>query len=339
MYHDDSHILICCLLFWGPVLALLIMLRGTETPKEPATEATTVIIEMAEVVKSVSHSDVQETILLDGSVDVVQEDGMLAESGKATTKKTIIGEDRRGKKYTVSKLCGKRVLLCDKRNDKCIYFLGVLNENGNWDSCCITNVYSSDGVLLGACQACYDDGKRVRYRSFEAFDDKSQWAYIKYETGYDREDRKPICRVETYEYASDIVMTFKADNMQATDILTVHDDLLTMPLMIKSFYVGKLTDNRYNDETGSACLVKYDNSGFVKCLYQGCFKNGDTVDDTGNAYVIHWSSDRCCYLCYNGKFASNNAFGTFNWKEITVQDIQRTLKNKQWARWLRWLSV
>lgn len=54
-------------------------------------------------------------------------------------------------------------------------------------------------------------------------------------------------------------------------------------LNLVEFYHGNTSNGYYNDDTGNAYLVQYNNSNTVKTLYCGNFKDGVFNDNTGNA--------------------------------------------------------
>lgn len=51
------------------------------------------------------------------------------------------------------------------------------------------------------------------------------------------------------------------------------------------YYVGNTSDSKYNDDTGNAYLIKFDESGNVITLYTGRFRNGQLHDESGDAGI------------------------------------------------------
>lgn len=111
---------------------------------------------------------------------------------------------------------------------------------------------------------------------------------------------------KTYVYSWDYkqIKNFTLTNVKSDDIYTAANFAEKIDGTLKNYYKGNTSDGRYNDNTGNAYLVCYDDQGYVLSLYIGQFKNGKYDDMSGNAIEVVFDSSNNInrYFFYKGKF-------------------------------------
>lgn len=220
------------------------------------------------------------------------------------TATTCIGTDAEGKEYIAKDLIDEKVLLTYTENDKEVYFLGEYNENYHWDGYCITNVYNSDSTLYGICEYNFDDGKRLDYKSFCVSESNNkEWIYSDKKCNENSNSGKNIL----YSFDYDKKKNFTNTNVRISDIIYVDDFVESIKPTVLTYYSGNTSDGKYNDDTGDAYEIIYNDDGTIKTLYVGNFKDGTFNDATGNAWDIAYSDEGGYYVYNEGEFKDGRA--------------------------------
>lgn len=109
---------------------------------------------------------------------------------------------------------------------------------------------------------------------------------------------------------------------------------------LKNYYKGNTSDGRYNDNTGNAYLVCYDDQGYVLSLYIGQFKNGKYDDMSGNAIEVVFDSSNNInrYFFYKGKFKNGGRVNDENIEYVSIEQLQVLLKNIEFECSLDWME-
>ena len=208
--------------------------------------------------------------------------------------------DSDGKKYMSEDLTEETVLLTYEEDGKEVYFLGQYNNNYHWDGYCITNSYNEDGTLDGICESNFEDGVRLDYISLYKPSDSDEFYYgnriIK--------NGVNIGVTKHFKFDNSYEKKFTKSNVRITDILKVDDFLKNKDdLIMTEYYNGNTENGGFNDDSGKAYRITFDDYGRVLTLYHGRFKNKNANDDTLSAYSIIYSKENEGYY-YN----SNTTF-------------------------------
>lgn len=247
----------------------------------------------------IASSDVTSTL---DNVSIESNDNTV--SNDSFTATTCIGKDSDGKEYIAKDLIDEMILLTYTEDDKEIYFLGQYNESYHWDGYCITNAYNSDSTLYGICESNFDDGKRLDYKSFCVSEPNDQkWIYS-----------DKICN-ENSNSGTNILCSFDYDkkknftntNAKVIDIVYVDEFVESVKPTVLTYYCGNTSDGKYNDDTGNAYEIIYNDDATIKTLYVGKFKDGTFNDDTGNAWDIAYSDEGGYYVYNEGEFKDGRA--------------------------------
>lgn len=100
-------------------------------------------------------------------------------------------------------------------------------------------------------------------------------------------------------------------------------------MMIRSYYKGLTSDEKYNDDTGLAYLINFDSDGYVQFLYCGPFSKGllnTTKEHTG--WEVLYSIDTEDYYTKEGEFINNHAVDP-SANDISIEEIQTYLKDNE----------
>ena len=153
----------------------------------------------------------------------------------------------------------------------------------------------------------YDDGKLVTYQQVLA---------ETLQTGQDvwvvteREHRADLNYGETWNYdrIEDYAKQFGLAQVQMQDVVSAEDFIAEIDTLVDSYYRGNTSNGIYNDNTGEAYLVRYNEDGTVKVLYKGCFSDGKFDDSTGKAWELVFDSSNGInqYFYYKGIFRKGN---------------------------------
>lgn len=256
---------------------------------------------------------------------------------------TIVGTDKvKGKPYTVEDLANEMVVLSYvDETGATVYFKGEFNEKGCWNNNCIINQYL-DGKLMMIMDATYDNGKLVSYKQVKNTDivTNNEKLNIWLVSARKVVDDSNEGETWTYYKKEDVLCDFDSENLAYNDIMSQNDFLTKFDLVKESYYCGNTSNDKYNDETGKAYIVKYNEEGFVRYLYEGKFIDGEPCDMTGNAWSIALGYDGKNYYYYKGVIQNGQRSRKLTDDDIVSLDkIQEILADKEFNCELNWLSV
>lgn len=241
-----------------------------------------------------------------------------------------------GEEYSAGFLAGKKLLIPYTNNGQEVVFFGQFNENYHWDKDCIINVYAHDKLIL-IMDAEYDDGKLVTYQ---------QVLTETLQTGQDvwvvteREHRADLNYGETWNYdrTEDYKKQFELDQVQMQDVVSAEDFIAKIDTPVDSYYRGNTSNGIYNDNTGEAYLVRYNEDGTVKVLYKGCFSDGKFDDSTGKAWELVFDSSNGInqYFYYKGIFRKGNRADSKKIDYVTREQIDQITEGMEFPCDMEW---
>lgn len=218
-----------------------------------------------------------------------------------------------GQEYTAEELTDQKILLSYKTDNKEYYFYGQYNENNQWDGNCITNVYEGNN-LISIMDAEYQNGEVKEYRQAIRISVSSGevWAISDRENKIDNITKQLYTTGETWNYFynnCEYIKAFDIDNVSNKDIIIVSDfkDYIIERTSLEGYYKGRTSDGLYNDETGTAYMVRYFKDGTIRLLYVGNFIDGFPYDISNNAWSIAYSDDGGYYVHNTQGFKKGNA--------------------------------
>lgn len=214
---------------------------------------------------------------------------------------SVIGLYENGDPCYAKDVVNEPVLLTYTEGLYKVYFYGTYNDNYIWDGYCITNVYYSDGSLYSICESNFDNGKRLDYRSFYLSDVADEWIYSQRVCT----DNANVGTTTIYALKYGNIKNFTDTNVRISDILYVDKFLETTKPTIISYYHGNTLNGKYNDDTETAYLIKYNSAGFIDVLYIGEFVNGEFNDTNAQEIVFDSSNGTNQYFLYEGAFINN----------------------------------
>ncbi len=230
-------------------------------------------------------------------------------------------DDFEMKQLTVKDLEDQFVTFSYKENGEDVLFYGKYNNENKWDNNCIINRYKN-GKLTFIMDAMYINGKLDSYKQVfvgKNGDGKKVW-YVS-----ERKTEGNSNSGETWRYFKygDYEKSINGDNITRNDIMSVDDFRSTIPSTQEAYYNGYTSDGKFNDNTGSSYLVKYNESGRVIYLYKGKMIGGWPEDDTGQAWSLIWVDIDGRYYYYKGGFARGKRTKTpKNWRPATLDEIK-----------------
>ncbi len=218
--------------------------------------------------------------------------------------------------YTASQLSNQKLLI-PYTNEKGqeVFFYGQFNENNQWDGLCTTNIYENDN-LIQITEGEYENGYLINYKQVFPFTTSSGnnvWSiserHIQSKNGNDSIDYSDK---NTYYFSGEswtyfknkdnsYVKHFNLDNVSYMNIITVQQFRSTISSPLEGYYSGNTSNGKYNDDTGTAYIIKYFENGTVRTLYSGNFQNGTFNDTSNNAWSIT-KNENTTYMYYKGKF-------------------------------------
>lgn len=255
-----------------------------------------------------------------------------------------IGTDENGNICLAKDLINTTILVTYEDNDKEVYFLGQYNENYHWNGECVINAYYPDGKLFGICESEFNDGTRLNYKSFTITDkDENEWTLSERICGRSEDGMEESNIGTSIAYTLDYnkEKNFTNTNVRKNDILYVDDFLNTVDIEMSRYYYGSTSNGSYNDTTGDAYLIIYDNINndsnelYLRTLYVGNFVDGKLSDKTGNAWEIVYSDDYKKYLYQKGTF-ENNSFVKGISKPIGIEQIEEIIADYEFNFELKW---
>lgn len=267
-------------------------------------------------------------------MDVSVVDNNISNSTGSFSADTCIGTDSEGKAYIAKDLIGQTILLTFDQKNKEIYFLGQYNDKYHWDGYCVINTYSTDGILNGVSESNFDDGNRLDYESFYLSDNQDEWIYSDRDCKNDSNEGISI----RYKLNYDKQKNFTLTNARASDMVYVENMQSYDNKEILSYYDGSTSNGAYNDNSGNAYLIRYNEDGFVSVFYKGCFKDGNFDDANAIEIVLDESVGINKYFVYQGKFSNGKRLSDEGIKYITQDEINTILKDNECPDDLKWYS-
>lgn len=267
---------------------------------------------------------------INSNVSVV--DNNISNSTSSFSADTCIGTDSEGKAYIAKDLIGKTILLTFDQGDKETYFLGQYNDKYHWDGYCVINTYSTDGILNGVSESNFDDGNRLDYESFYLSDNQDEWIYSDRDCKNDSNEGISI----RYKLNYDKQKNFTLTNARASDMVYVENMQSYDDKEILSYYDGSTSNGAYNDNSGNAYLVRYNEDGFVSVFYKGCFKDGNFDDANAIEIVLDDSPNINKYFLYKGKFINGKRTSDDGIRYVTQDEINTVLKENGFTDNLKW---
>lgn len=241
--------------------------------------------------------------------------------------KEIIAEDSvTGKKYSRKQLVGMTLLVPYTEDDKDIYFLGQYNENYRWDGYCVTNTYNSDGTLYGIYEYNFADGECLSCKSFYQSETDGNWIYLDREYHGNERYGKSI----RYSFSYNVLKSFADTDVKTSDILYADTFLENSDAVMLTYYYGNMVDGKYNDGSGDAYEIIFDEDGFVKFLYMAEFSDGKVNDRDAREIVLDQSAKGYNYFYYNGPIEDNERKQKVSGKNyVTQEQINKILKDNE----------
>lgn len=241
--------------------------------------------------------------------------------------KEIIAEDSvTGKKYSRKQLVGMTLLVPYTEDDKEIYFLGQYNENFRWDGYCVTNAYNLDGTLYGIYEYNFVDGVCLSCKSFYQSETDGNWIYLDREYHGNERYGKSI----RYSFSYNALKNFVNTDVKTSDILYADTFLENSDAVMLTYYYGNMVDGKYNDGSGDAYEIIFDEDGFVKFLYLAEFSDGKVNDREASEIVLDQSAKGYNYFYYNGPIEDNERKQRVSGKNyVTQEQIDKILKDNE----------
>ena len=289
-----------------------------------------------EVVKIQAYSNVISTI--DTQFSSIKDENFHIDL-LFTSKSDVIATDLlTHTEYTAEQLADKRLLLTYEEEGNNVVFYGRFNENNHWDGNCIINVYNGD-KLIAITDGLYNDGILLQYK--QAFVDadlsgKEKW----FVSSRVHTEEYNIGKTLQYDY-TEHKKEFDFSNVALKDIVDVDSFTSSLTSNVDSIYHGNTCNGQFNDDTGSAYYVSYDDSKSIKTLYTGNFKDGNFHDTTGKAWYITKAADTD-YMYYIGKFEDGHTTEPETKDNfinpISLQQRNEIIKDKKFDCEIKWFD-
>lgn len=248
----------------------------------------------------------------------------------------IIAKDSSGNDLTSEELINKKLLLSYESNGQEVFFYGQYNANNQWDGRCIINVYEQNKLIL-ITEAIYENGIIQSYK--QVLVDDQLWIIS------DRINKGNYNSGSSwrYNYKAPTPKKFDINTVVDSDILTVDTFKDALDVYLEGYYYGNTSNGLYNDDTGTAYLIKYAPDGTVRTLYCGNFKNGHFEDDTGNAwYITRNDETNTNYMYFKGIFVDNrpskNSVFEFE-NNLTLEKINSYLSGRKFNSEIIWAET
>lgn len=248
--------------------------------------------------------------------------------------KQVVATNRvTGKEYTVPDLENKIIVMQYDENGEEVFFKGQFDENGYWDKECVINRYK-DGKLVMVMDAVYESGQLKSYQQmfpYTTLSGNDVWVDSIRTIENVQED---IRSGETFMYfrSEEYIKEFDNAKVLDTDIISVKEFKEGIDLRLEGYYNGYTSNGRFNDESESAYLVKYNLNGEVRFLYVGAIKEGLPDDDSGNAWSVSWGYADDGYYYYKGVFSDGNHGETPpDWRAMTQEEINAVVNPQNFA--------
>ena len=179
-----------------------------------------------------------------------------------------------------------------------IWFYGTFDEQGRWHGFGVLNHFR-DGVLIAIYEAHFVHGQSIgNYRQLTVGNANQSFRL------QDRYRHNGFTDGETFVYRNAII---PEDNFK-TDTPVRINDIIKYGLI--SYYRGRISNNRFNDNTGNAVLISYTEDGVIRTLYRGHIVDGIFVDQrpfdesglNGHAFWISLTRIQSQYVFEAGPF-------------------------------------
>lgn len=229
-----------------------------------------------------------------------------------------------GKEYTREQLANIRLLIPYIEGDKEVYFWGQYNENYRWHGHCVINAYLSDGTLYGIYEYNFQDGKCMNCKSFYRSETEGVWIYL------DRQyyDDYKFGESVQYSFQYNNSKNFAISDVEVSDILSVDQFLENSNAVMLKYYYGTMSNGTYNDDSGNAYEIIFDEDGFVYILYVAKFSDGEVNDDKALEIVLDQSDSDYNYFCYSGPIEDSKRKGDVSGQNyVTQNEIDKILKD------------
>jgi len=202
----------------------------------------------------------------------------------------------------IEQMADQKLLLNYIDEEQQVFFYGQFDEDGYWTGNCVINTYK-DGKLTLIIDADYNHGALLTFEQAFPNETKRQgrpdvWYFSK------RTMKEDFSVGETWDYIrdGDVEQTFASDSVTADDILTTEDLRNKIgESALEGYYNGNTSDGWFNDDSGTAYMVKYFDDGSVRTLYVGRFKDGFPEDSTGDSWLIGRNDTTSSYSYYKGQ--------------------------------------
>lgn len=218
----------------------------------------------------------------------------------------IVAEDINGNnEYTAKEIIGKRVLIPYTDDKYQMIFYGQYNEKYHWDGNCVINTYE-DGKLYLITNNKYKDGELIKYDQIiqdthendNTHEVEKRWVIANriknddYNSGISK----------TYSRIDDYTMEFDFKDANVNNVLTFKKFRKKIENSDKiyqtGYYCGNTANGSYNDDSGDAFLITFDENHKIKMVYQGEFVDG--YPESNDAWEI--VRDNIGYFYYKGPF-------------------------------------
>ena len=238
--------------------------------------------------------------------------------------------------YTAKELYNVPIITSYEEAGNEIYFYGQFNENGHWNGTCILNIYKDD-ILVSIFEGTYSDGVLFSYKRVAEENDDT-WIIT------DRicQDDYNVGETFIYTKTSDYTKSFTQETVRDKQIATIDKFLASRKEVLLSYYNGRTSEGYYNDDTGDAYLVKYNDDGSINILYKGKFKDGQFNDIEGISwYIGEGIEDKEHYYYYRGTFQGGVRTGKTPrpWNPLTQDEINEVIKNENFKCPLNWKDI
>lgn len=247
------------------------------------------------------------------------------------TPETKVGVDTNGNVYIANDLINETILLTYIDENREVYFLGQYDDTYKWNGFCVTNAYYFDGTFYGICESDFEHGKRLNYKSIIYQPEENDWLYSDRICGEEENTGITI----RYSFNYDKIKNFTRTNAKIIDIMYTQKFIEDVDAVMTKYYSGNTSNSYFNDTSGKAYRVTYNEDNTVKNLYVGNFVNGYFNDDTGNAWEIVYSQENQCYYYNKGSFKDGIYIGDSS-HPVNIDEISNIISNYSFDCELKW---
>ncbi len=239
---------------------------------------------------------------------------------------------------------GKKLLIPYIDGEQEVIFYGQYNDKYHWNGDCVINVYEN-GNLVFIMNASYNDGALGEYCQIfpdEVDLDKPDSDGIEHKKVWIVSHRNRVEEVDVtgkksvYNEGETLYYTrekeryeqkFKFEEVTGNDVVNANNFETSIELSgakVERYYNGRTSNGMFNDETGNAYLVKYDENEDVKYLYRGKMVEGKEHDENGGSWFIGIGKDGENYYYYDGKFEHGH-HAPITWPPLTQEEIDNLI--------------